>query len=225
MKKTILALSLSVLCVIKVNAQNKPGFEGIVTYTISFEGSGLPQEALTMFKGSETVVYIKADKHRVDMLMPMQSTSFIVDNKNKNSVTLMDIMGKKFLIRMNEADIKKEQDASPEITIRYTGETKLIAGYQCKKAEIIVKGGKENAINVFYTEELPTNDIKPVYKGLKGFPLEYSANQGGMEMKFTAKSISKIAVADSKFEIPKQGYTETTIEELQKTMMKQMGGQ
>ncbi|MDO9187941.1 MAG: DUF4412 domain-containing protein [Bacteroidia bacterium] len=225
MKKTILAISLSILCFIKVNAQNNSNFEGTVTYSISFEGSGLPPEALAMFKGSETVTYIKSDKFRVDMNMPMQSSTFIMDNKNKNIVSLMDIMGKKYLIKMNESDIKKEQDTAPEILIKYTEETKMIAGYKCKKAEITSKESNGAAIDVFYSEEIPTNDIKPVYKGLKGFPLEYSINQGGMEMKLTAKNISKEKVSDSKFEIPKEGYIVTTVEELQNAMMKEMGGQ
>ncbi|MCE9538661.1 MAG: DUF4412 domain-containing protein [Bacteroidetes bacterium] len=225
MKKTILAISLSILCLIKFNAQNKTNFEGTVTYSISFEGSGLPPEALAMFKGSETVTYIKSDKFRVDMNMPMQSSSFIMDNKTKNIISLMDIMGKKYLIKMNESDIKKEQDTAPEIIIKYTEETKMIAGYKCKKAEITSKDSKSAAINVFYTEEIPTNDVKPIYKGLKGFPMEYSINQGGMEMQLTAKNISKEKVSDSKFEIPKEGYIVTTIEELQNAMMKEMGGQ
>lgn len=224
MKKIIMAISLSIVCILIASAQNKPGFEGVITYSISFEGSGLPPEAIAMFKGSETVTYIKSDKCRVDMIMPMQSSTFIMDNKNKNVVSLMDIMGKKYLIKMNEPDIKKEQDNAPETIIKYTDETKLIAGYKCKKAEITMKNSKGKVLNVFYTEEIPTNDIKPVYKGLKGFPMEYSMNQGGMDMKFTAKSISKGNVPDSKFDIPKEGYIVTTTEELQSTMMKQMGG-
>jgi GLPGLI family protein len=101
----------------------------------------------------------------------------------------------------------------------------VIAGYKCKKAQVTLKekDGNGKTINVFYTDEIPTNEIKPVYKGLKGFPLEYSVNQGGVEMKLTAKSISKTTVSDSKFEIPKEGYTITTVEGLQKAMTKEMG--
>lgn len=226
MKKLTLALSLISLSVINVNAQNKSNFEGTVTYGISFEGSSMPPEALAMFKGAETVTYIKSDRCRVDMNMPMQSSSFIMDTKSKNVVSLMDIMGKKFLIKMNETDIKKDQDAAPETTVKYNSETKTIAGYKCKSADVTIKlkEGKSKTVNVFYTEEIPTNDIKPVYKGLKGFPLEYSVNQGGMDMKFSAKSVSKAPVPDSKFEIPTEGYTVTTMEGLQKAMTKQMSG-
>ena len=224
MKKTVLALSLILIGAINSNAQKKSNFEGVVTYSISFEGSGLPPEALAMFKGSETITYIKSDKCRVDMNMPTQSSSFIMDNKNKNIVSLMDIMGKKFLIKMDASDIKKEQETTPETAIKYTDETKTIAGYKCKKAVVTIKNGEGKVMDVYYTEEIPTNDIKPVYKGLKGFPLEYSVNQGGMEMKFTAKNVSKVSVADSKFEIPTEGYTVTTIDGLQKAMTQEMGG-
>ena len=39
-------------------------------------------------------------------------------------------------------------------------------------------------------------------------------------MQFTATKVSKESIADTKFEISKDGYTETTMEELQKAMMK-----
>jgi GLPGLI family protein len=125
---------------------------------------------------------------------------------------------------MNEADIKKEEAKNPEPTIKYLDETKTIAGYKCKKAEIVMKtkDGKEETVNVYYTEEIPTTDVKSIYKGLKGFPMEYVMNQGGIKMTFAAKTVSREPVADSKFEIPKEGYTETTMEDFQKSMQ-QMG--
>lgn len=226
MKKTILAAIALTAAILNVSAQKSPAFEGKVTYGISFEGSGLPPEALTMLNGAESVTYIKGDKRRTDLNMAIQSTTAIMDTKSKQIVTLMDIMGQKYLIRMNEADIKKEEAKNPEPTIKYVDETKMIAGYNCKKAEVTVKGkdGKEENVNVFYTDEIPTSDLKSAYKGLKGFPMEYLMNQGGIKMTFTAKSVDKEAVADSKFDIPKEGYTETTMEDFQKSMQK-MGAQ
>lgn len=225
MKNTIKLLSLVVIAIAVISFKAVPVFEGAVTYSITFEGNSLPPEALAMFKGAEAVTYIKGDKRRVDMNMPMQSTSAIVDGKSNTVVTLMDIMGMKYLIRMNEADIKKEQEKAPETKIKYTDETKTVAGYKCKKAEITVvsKDGREETLNVYYTEEIPTSDIKSAYKGLKGFPLEYAIIQGGMKLQFTATKVNSDKVSDSKFEIPKEGYTETTFDDFQKAMM-QMGG-
>jgi GLPGLI family protein len=221
MKKFTMAL-LGLLTVINVAAQKNNSFEGVVKYSISFEGSGLPPEALTMLNGAESITYIKGDKRRTDMNMAIQSTSAIMDLSTKSIVTLMDIMGQKYLIRMNESDIKKEEAKAPEVSYKYLNETKEIAGYKCKKAEATVKTkeGKEEVINIFYTEEIPTSELKPAYKGLKGFPMEFQMNQSGMKMTFTTKSVSKEPIADSKFDIPKEGYKETTMEEFQKSMQK-----
>ncbi|CAN5368451.1 hypothetical protein BH10BAC1_BH10BAC1_09030 [soil metagenome] len=222
MKKLILALGL--LLTVAINTAAQKSFEGIVTYGISFENSGLPPEALQMLKGAESVVYIKGDKRRVDMNTAMQSTASVMDNKAKTIIMTMDIMGQKYLIKMNESDMQKEKETAPTTTIKYLDETKEVAGYKCKKAEVTTKSkeGKEETFIVYYTSEIPTNDMKNTFEGLKGFPLEYSISQGGVKMSFTTKSISKEAVADAKFELSKEGYQETTMEELQKMMM---GGQ
>lgn len=220
MKKLFFAITAALLFSISVHAQKKTNFEGVVTYTISFENSGLPPEALAMLKGAESTIYIKGEKRRIDMNTAMQSTSTIVDNKTKTILMAMDIMGQKYLIRMNEADLKKEKETAPETIIKYIDETKVIAGYKCKKAEVTTKTkeGKEETFNVYYTEEIPTSEAKSTFEGLKGMPLEYSISQGGVKMTFTTKSIVKETVPDAKFELAKDGHKETTLEELQKSM-------
>lgn len=225
MKKTIIATFFAVLSIFQLSAQKSVPFEGTIKYAISFEGSGLPPEALAMLNGAESVTYIKGDKRRTDLNMAIQSTSSFMDTKSKTIVTLMDIMGQKYLIRMNENDIKKEEEKAPQVTYKYLNETKEIAGYKCKKVEATVKTkeGKEEIVNIYYTEEIPTSDMKAAYKGLKGFPMEFVMYQSGMKMAFTTKSVFKEAVADNKFEIPKDGYKETTMEDFQKSMQ-QMGG-
>ena len=219
MKKILLALSLVLAIAINVNAQKN--FEGIVTYGISFENSGLPPEALQMLKGAESIIYIKGDKRRIDMNTAMQSTISIVDSKTKTVLTTMDIMGQKYLLKTTEADLKKEKETAPTTTIKYIDETKEIAGYKCKKAEVTskTKEGKEETVVIYYTEEIPASDVKSTFEGLKGTPLEYTITQGGVKMTFTTKTISKESVPDSKFELAKDGYKETTLEELQKEMM------
>ena len=65
MKKTIPAFCLVLLFALTLTAQKS--FEGVVTYSISFEKSGLPPDAITMLSGAESVVYFKGDKRRVDI--------------------------------------------------------------------------------------------------------------------------------------------------------------
>ena len=223
MKKIISALSIALLFAITLSAQKS--FEGVVTYSISFEKSGLPPDAITMLKGAESVVYIKGDKRRVDMKTIMQSTTSVMDDKTKTVLMTMDVMGQKYLIRMNEADLKKEKDAAPVTSIIYLDETKEIAGYARKKAEVTLKetDGSGQFFVVYYTDAIPPNNTKNTFEGLKGFPMEYDISKAGVNMSFSAKSVSEETVIDSKFEFPKEGYKETTMDELQKAMTS--GGQ
>ncbi|MFY9308784.1 MAG: DUF4412 domain-containing protein [Bacteroidia bacterium] len=223
MKKLWFAIVLTVLSIVQLSAQKGSDFEGVVKYTVSFEDSQLPPEATAMFKNAQLVVSITPEKQRTDVDMVLQSTSSIIDLKKKQIYTLMDVAGKKYIIKNTEAEAKRESEKAPQPEIKYLDETKEIAGYKCKKAEVTIDGSEMKMV-VYYTNEIQNNDLQPVYKGLKGFPLEYSTNMGGMQIKFIAKSISKEKVPDSVFEIPK-GYIETTAEDLQRELLKQLGGQ
>lgn len=219
MKKTIPAFCLVLLFALTLTAQKS--FEGVVTYSISFEKSGLPPDAITMLSGAESVVYFKGDKRRVDMKTLMQSTSSVMDDKSKTMLMTMDVMGQKYMIRMNEADLKKEKDAAPVNSINYLDETKEIASYKCKKAEVTMKNadGSAQMFVVFYTDVIPTNNMRNTFEGLKGFPLQYDIVQAGIAMSFTAISISNDPVPDSKFVLSESGYKVTTLDDLQKEML------
>lgn len=225
--KKFLVFSLTLLTPFLFSfTSSKPDFEGKLVYDITINSSNMPEQAKAMFDGSQVIIYVKGMMTRAEMNMAMQNTISISDRKANTSVTLMDIMGSKYMIK---SDInKKETEKAPEVTVKELNETKTIAGYLCKKAEILFKdkSGKEKSTIIFYSEEI-TNQMgydKRNYflKDIKGMPLEYEiTTDNGMTMKMTAKTISKESIADSKFEIP-TGYKETTAEDLQKDMMKMM---
>lgn len=224
MKKKLFGLLLIAFSNIVMFAQ-KTSFEGIVKYDVTFDNAAnIPAEAAAMLKGSEIVIYIKGDKQRADANMMLQKTTSITDNKNKTVITLMDVMGQKYLIQMSEDEVKKELANGPETEIKPLEGTKMIAGYTCKKAQVTIKknGAYEMNSTVYYTEEIPSSKLKPVYKGLNGCPLEYSVNANGINMKFTAKSISKESISDGTFEPVCEGYTKIKAEDLQKQLMQQM---
>lgn len=69
---------------------------------------------------------------------------------------------------------------------------------------------------IYYTDEIPSGSgsTNNQFKGLNGFPLEYQANQNGLKMLVTAKSVKVGKVDDSKFKISSE-YKEVTQEQLQ----------
>ncbi|MFN4234615.1 MAG: DUF4412 domain-containing protein [Bacteroidia bacterium] len=197
--------------------QSKKPFEGTIVYSLNFDEAGLDPASASMLQGREMTISIKGDKSRMEMDMGMMKTTTIADNKTGNVVTLMDIMGQKMALKMTKEEIEKQRnDGNAKApTIKYTDETKEIAGYKCKKAIAVTDEGEELA--VFYTDEIPSNGTSTnnQFKGLNGFPLEYQASQNGLKMLVTAKSVKLGKVDDSKFKIPSD-YKEVTQEELQK---------
>jgi GLPGLI family protein len=131
-------------------------------------------------------------------------------------------MGNKYQLKTDPA--KKKDDTKP--VIKYTDETKTVAGYTCHKAEITVTGkdGQSYTTNVYYTEDLPSySGSRDQFQGLKGFPLEYTMSQQGMNISIAATNVSKQSVTDDTFTVP-SGYKLMTAEEMQADIQKQMSG-
>jgi GLPGLI family protein len=221
MKKNILTIAYSLLLTTLALSQNT--FEGTISYTMDFQG--LPPEAAAYMAGAETKTYIKGDKSRAESVTAFSTTIIITDGAAKTQVRLMDAMGQKYMIKTSLDDYKKKYNPD-DIKVKLIDETKTIAGYKCKKAEVTMKDkdGKENLVIVWYSDEVPTykSDFK-MFGDIPGMLMEYEIKQQGMTIKFTCKSIVNEKISADKFEIP-SGYPETTEEELKKNMQKMGGG-
>jgi hypothetical protein len=212
MKKIILSVAILFSSLVGIS-QIK---EGSITYSVTMEG--LPPEQAAMMDGTEQITYFKGNKSRVEFANAFIST--IAINDGTKSIILMDQMGQKMYFEMSAEEMKKKDEKSPEPTIEYKEETKKIAGYDCKKAIVKSKDekGEEVVMTVWYTEQLPmagqsASRSSNTFKGLKGAPLEYEAKQGPFNMKFSATSVSKDSVPDSKFVANTDGYVKKSTEE------------
>jgi GLPGLI family protein len=214
MKKIIASLfGLSLLIAHSSQAQKPKNFEGVITYAIELDSDDLDPMTKSFLEGMSTEVFIKGEKTKIIQDQGMAKTIIISEGK-KAPVILMDMMGQKLRMKNDPDFTKKEEEAAKNTQIKETNETKTIAGYTCKKAEVTNMNG-ETAV-VYYTPELPaSNSPGAQFKGLKGMALEYELNQMGMKMIVKAKSVKSEKVADSKFAIP-DGYTEVSVEDLQK---------
>ena len=100
------------------------------------------------------------------------------------------------------------------IKVEYTGETKTIAGFKCKKAIITMQGEDEGELlteEVWYTDEIPNSNND--YRSLKGMPLEFSMNISGVKMTFTTTDVKREAVDASMFTVPAD-YTITSPDQM-----------
>ncbi len=215
---SLATIGFAVTAFIVPKASTDSTFEGVITYSISVDN---PQMA-SMMQGSSMKVYIKGDKTKTMMDMGMYKQIVISDRKTPDDpIVLKEVMGNKYQVK-NDKTKKDEKDP----VIKYSDEIKQIAGYTCHKAEVAISDdqGQPFTSSVYYTTDIPSPEEKEgQFKGLKGFPMEFSVRKQGMNILMTATTVEKKSLTDDIFAVP-SGYKLMTQEEIQADMQKNMGG-
>lgn len=213
--KSLLLPALMVIAsfaTIPVSAQKKLS-EGTLYYDIVINtGSQKPQEA-DFFDGATSVVYIKGNKSRTEMVSSLGTQSTIIDGNN--AVTILKEYGEqKYMIKLTPADWMDANKKNQNITFTYDpSQTKTIQGYICKKA--VGKYADGTTFTAWYTTDLlPENkSYDPMTKGLPGVAMEYETILGSMKVTYTVSRISFAPVPASKFDLPKSGFRVLTYQE------------
>lgn len=213
MKKNILLFML--LMLLNNLAFSQSTSEGFIKYSVNYNSDN-PQYK-DMFKNSTMSIQFKNDNSRIEMnLGIIKNTTITIGNK---TTILTDAMGQKYKME-STPDLEKSKKLNDDLyEIQYTNETKMIAGYECKKAIITLK--KDNkSMEMWYTDKLfPMAYKNTQYSKFKaGCPMEYSMKEKDMDFTLTAIEVNTNPVSDDIFVIP-DGYQEMDL-----NMLKMMNG-
>lgn len=188
-------------------------FEGKMTMTIKVTTEDPEMQQAAQYMPTEMLIYTKGAKSRIETSTMMGSTIILTDTVSKVGYVCMDMMGNKIAMEMPFDEMENEESVS-DMQIKYINETKMVAGYKCKKAIITMKvEGEEVVQTVWYCEEIQ-NTNRDMYK-LKGMPMEYDMDMQGMHVNYFVSNVSKEKLADTMFDVP-AGYTVTTQDDLNK---------
>ena len=195
--------------------------EGSVIFELTTIESDSPDAQ--MMKGSRMNISFNKKNQKLEMsfMGGMMEIATITNNDTEESTMLTNIMGKKAMVKMSkeESDKQKAKNVKPEFEISFDkNDKKEILGYKCYKALLKSKDG--SAISTYVTDEIKTSKLdffNEMLPGLDAFPLEYSIENTGMVMIFSAQEFNT-KVSSDVFEIPAEGYTEMTMEEFEKEM-------
>jgi GLPGLI family protein len=190
--------------------------EGVLVYNMTVETAGKEPKMGDMFDGGTTTIYLKGSQSRSEMVSSMGSSITILDGNTGSGVILNDYSGQKLMITLTRDNFATRNRKYEDITFEPTSETKVIYGYNCKKAIAKLKDG--STFTVYYTTDLNIGNKEYDYefKKLPGVPLQYEGQTKNMKFKYTISKISIEPVASTKFEIPKSGYRVMTYEETSK---------
>lgn len=187
--------------------------EATISYDIVINTNNSTPQAADLLDGATSVVYLKANSSRSEMVSSLGTQSTIVDGKTGNVTVLKDYGEQKYMITMTADNWKASNKKYEGITFTYENETKTIAGYTCQKA--IGKLTDGSTFTVYFTKDLiPVNkDFQYLNKNLPGLAMQYEATIGKLKVTYTVSGINLNLVPAAKFDLPKSGYRVMTYEE------------
>jgi GLPGLI family protein len=190
--------------------------EGTMIYDIVIQSGNKEPQIADALDGGTITTYIKGGQSRSDMVSALGKETTIHDTKTGNAVILKEYSGQKLMITLTKANWEAKNKAYDDIKFEFIAETKIVAGYNCKKAIASMPGGK--SIVVYYAPDLviTNKEYNSTFKSLPGLALQYEYESGAMKYKYTLSKINFDPIPASKFDFPKSGYRVMTYEENQK---------
>lgn len=187
--------------------------EATISYDIVINTSNTKPQAADLLDGATSIIYLKSNSSRSEMVSSLGTQSTIIDGKAGNITILKDYGEQKYMIKMTPDNWKESNKKYDGIVFTYTNEFKTIQGYNCQKAVGRLKDS--TSFTVYFTKELvPVNkDFQYLNRNLPGLAMEYEATLGKMIVTYTVSNINFNPVVQSKFDLPKTGYRIMTFEE------------
>ena len=199
-------LTLLVFLAFLFNSCNKNDKKYISEGVIVFDAKVINTDhELAGLAPSEMTTYFKNDHFYSEMsTMGIFVSKFITNPHNKTFVSMVKIFDVKNACIENENDIKSELELF-QLEFNETNETKVIAGYNCKKLIAVKKTNPKEKFDVFYTDEfnIEKPNFSTPYQEVKGVVMQFRLRKFNLEMEFTANEVKQEKVDEKIFEIPK----------------------
>ena len=217
MKKKIYIVTgfAAVLASLQLTAQGpaRKLTEATISYDIVINTSTAKPQGADLLDGATSVIYLKGNSSRSEMVSSLGTQATIIDGKTGNVAILKEYGEQKYMIKMTPENWKQSNQKYENVTFTYPGEKKSIAGYNCEKA--IGKLADNTTFTVYFTRELtPVNkDFQYLNRNLPGLAMQYEANLGKMMVTYTVSGIDFNPVPQAKLDLPKSGYRVMTYEE------------
>ncbi len=187
--------------------------EATISYDIVINTSNTKPQVADLLDGATSVIYLKGNSSRSEMISSLGSQATIVDGKSGNVAILKEYGDQRYMIRLTPDNWKQSNQKYEGVSFTYVDDYKTINGYNCQKA--IGKLSDGTTFTVYFTRDLvPMNkDFQYANKNLPGLAMQYEAAMGNMMVTYTVSKINFNPVPQAKLDMPKSGYRVMTYEE------------
>ena len=175
--------------------------EGVITFDAEVINKDHPLAGLAP---SEMTTHFKNNHFLSEMsTMGIFVSKFITNPDNKTFISMVKIFDVKNALIENEQEIKKELEEY-QLEFTETDETKIIAGYNCKKVIAVKKNNPNEKFEVFYTDEINIDhpNFSTPYETIEGVVMKFRLKKFDLEMEFTANNVKKEVIDQHLFILP-----------------------
>jgi GLPGLI family protein len=203
MKKPLTAL-FSAIIILSTSCQraddNHRISSGRIDYKITYLNNDLDKKTRNILPSRMKLVF--DEKHatnNIEGFMGMYKLYAFTNFTTRKCSTILKVLDKHYLFRGNRDEQMCCFDTMDDMEIAETEETKVIAGFTCKKAIISLPSGNESFI-IYYTDEIALkhpNTTNP-YRKVKGVLMEFELKLLYLNMRFEAEKYQPLENKDFK---------------------------
>ncbi len=191
--------------------------EGMIKYKIDYLDYDKSNILLGIMPERMTVTF-KDNSTRLEIKSVYGVFKFAqISNKREGiNVTLLKILDKKYKYQQDIDSIAAAFESMRNLQLNMTGETKMIAGYECKKVNARINNKKHSMeFPVFSTNEIDINQPNKnnPFHELNEVLLEFQLTLKDIRMRLSATEIKKAKVEKSDFVVP-DDYKEISKQEM-----------
>lgn len=175
--------------------------QGEIHYTIEYMGKiGMPKELMPR----NLVVSFKADKILFDISAPIGNSGILNLSNPEEGIydTYISLLTWRYYYAAKPGEPHPGFDGMTGLEIRKTSKTRVICGFNCRCAEVMIPQNRDRIYEVWYTNEINVknpNTATP-YSEIDGVLMSFFFIMGPAEMHFEAETVYKKEISDQTFE-------------------------
>lgn len=161
-------------------------------------------------------VFLKGGQGRTEMTSSLGTESTIYDPRSGSGYIIKEYGGNRLLVNAGPADWIAHNKTYHNLSFAPESGNFPVGNYKCVKANALLPSGKKIVVLYDPSVVLPNYEYHLAFAGLKGLPVSFELEQGGLIYKYELISLNTDPVSYGRFQVPGKGYRILSYEELKK---------
>lgn len=177
---------------------------GRIDYRITYLNDDLDQKTLDVLPKKMRLIFNEKEAlNNIEGFLGFYRLDAYTNFHTRKSSTLLKVFDKHYLFNGEKDEIMCCFDPMDGMKIRETGETRTIAGFNCRKATVSLPSDSAT-FDIYYTGDIRLrhpNSTNP-YVQIDGVLMEFELKLLTLRMRFTAEKFQPVASVPDKADLP-----------------------